>query len=243
MEDRYQVFALASSLSCPCNCLPKRLCRLFSSRLRYHCQEGRLPELNGVGVDFKNTPTPPSNLNSSTHPPLASPRTRTLPGPPAGSTLQAPDPSLSSSHMTSRSSQTAPSQTSEPTSTSNGNIRHAQLRLPHTPFVERSECEGGLWQSPELFGDASSSPEVNLGTPYGWKKDRRPSGYGYFDYGATAEQALSSQSFKPNTPVRPGSTRVNTPGGRRKACPTVLKAVEREIPTDSHRRQSVYRES
>jgi hypothetical protein len=140
--------------------------------------------------------------------------------------------------MTPRSSQAAPSQTSEPTSTSNENIRHAQLQLPHTPFVERSECEGGLWQSPEPFGDASSSPEVNLGTPNDWKNGRRPSGYGYFDYGATAEQAPSSQSFKPNTPVRPGSTRVNTPGGRRKACPTVLKVVEREIPTES-----VYRES
>jgi len=148
--------------------------------------------------------------------------------------------------MVPHSSQVVSSQPSQPASTAGGDIRRPQPQLPHTPFVERYQYDGGVWQSPEPFG----SPEANLRTSTAPKAGgpRRPSGY--FDYGATEEQATnSSQPLKPsfsNTSARSNSTRVtgiNTPGGRHTPYPTVLKNAE-GVPMDAHgRRQSVYRES
>ena len=145
--------------------------------------------------------------------------------------------------MVPHSSQDVSSQPSQPASTAGGDIRRAQLQLP---FVERFQCDGGAWQSPEPFSDVSS-PETNLRTSAAPNSGghRRPSGY--FDYGATEEQATNgSQPIKrsvSNTSVRSNLTRVNTPGGRRTAYPTVLKNAE-GMPVDAHgRRQSVYRES
>lgn len=217
------------------------------SVISFVAQNGSSPELNGLGAVH----TPRTNLNPTTH--LQHPRAS--PGQGAAPLAEAPSASSSEALMAPHSSQNAPDELNERASTAERDIWRALLHLPHTPFTERSQYQGGPSQSPQPFGDVSPSPQIHVETtttPNGTKKEgQRPSVYGYFGYGATIEQAANGSqplnSTISNTSVRSNSTRaggMNTPGGRRKAYPTVLKNVEREITTDAHgRRQSVYRES
>jgi hypothetical protein len=210
-------------------------------------QNGSSPELNGLGANIGVVHTPRSNvnLNPTTH----HQHTRASPEPGTVRLPEAPSFSSSEARMAPRFSQDAPGEPDERASTPERDIRRAQLLLPHTPFAERPS------QFPQPFDDVSPSPEINFETtptPDGTTKEGRPrSTYGYFGYGATTEQAANgSQPMNPttsNTSVHSTSARatgMNTPSGRRKVYPTVLKNVEREMSTDGHgRRQSVYRES